>query len=58
MDSVSREFMEHLDAYPWPGNVRELENAMERAVILCESRRITPDLLALDGASRATSATT
>ncbi|MCQ2445216.1 MAG: sigma 54-interacting transcriptional regulator, partial [Mailhella sp.] len=26
-----------LTAYRWPGNVRELQNAMERAVLLCES---------------------
>jgi DNA-binding NtrC family response regulator len=27
-------------AYPWPGNVRELENAIERAVVLCEGQEI------------------
>jgi DNA-binding NtrC family response regulator len=32
----------------WPGNVRELENAMERAVILCEDGRITAELLGLE----------
>jgi DNA-binding NtrC family response regulator len=32
-------------AYPWPGNVRELENAMERAVILCNGPEIPPDAL-------------
>jgi DNA-binding NtrC family response regulator len=26
--------------YPWPGNVRELENAIERAVVMCESNLI------------------
>ncbi|MGO1271214.1 MAG: sigma-54-dependent transcriptional regulator, partial [Pseudomonas helleri] len=31
--------------YSWPGNVRELENAVERAVILCESPEISADLL-------------
>ena len=35
--------------HPWPGNVRELENAIERAVILCDGRELTPDLLAIDG---------
>jgi two-component system response regulator AtoC len=25
-----------LERYPWPGNVRELENAIERAMVLCE----------------------
>ena len=37
-------------AHPWPGNVRELENAIERAVILCEGETLTPDLLALEQA--------
>ncbi len=35
----------------WPGNVRELDNAIERAVILCDTGRITPELLALDDVS-------
>ncbi|MBU3055512.1 sigma-54-dependent transcriptional regulator [Pseudomonas indica] len=34
--------------YPWPGNVRELENAIERAVILCEGSEISADLLGID----------
>ncbi|MBT2297979.1 sigma-54-dependent transcriptional regulator [Pseudomonas fluorescens] len=34
--------------YAWPGNVRELENAVERAVILCESPEISADLLGID----------
>jgi len=37
-------------AHHWPGNVRELDNAIERAVILCDTGRITPELLALDDA--------
>ncbi|MEZ4400686.1 MAG: sigma 54-interacting transcriptional regulator [Kofleriaceae bacterium] len=31
-------------AYPWPGNVRELENAMERALILCDDELRVSDL--------------
>jgi DNA-binding NtrC family response regulator len=38
-------------AHHWPGNVRELDNAIERAVILCDTGRITPELLALDDVS-------
>ncbi len=34
--------------YSWPGNVRELENAIERAVILCESAEISAELLGID----------
>jgi DNA-binding NtrC family response regulator len=30
--------MEALCAHDWPGNVRELENAIERAVTLCEGQ--------------------
>jgi two-component system response regulator AtoC len=38
-------------AHHWPGNVRELDNAIERAVILCDTGRITPALLALEDAA-------
>ncbi len=33
--------------HPWPGNARELRNAIERAVVLGEGARITPEDLAL-----------
>jgi two-component system, NtrC family, response regulator AtoC len=33
---VTRQAMEVLCAHTWPGNVRELENAIERAMTLCE----------------------
>lgn len=35
--------------YSWPGNVRELENAIERAVILCDGPEIKPEHLGLPG---------
>ena len=34
--------------YQWPGNVRELENAIERAVILADGDKITPEDMAID----------
>lgn len=34
--------------YSWPGNVRELENAIERAVILCDTHTITVDNLGIE----------
>jgi DNA-binding NtrC family response regulator len=39
---LSPEAEEVLQGYHWPGNVRELQNAIERAVILCEEGVILP----------------
>ncbi len=44
---LSREALGLLEKYHWPGNVRELENTIERAIILCEGRTITPEHLAI-----------
>jgi len=38
--TIRRQTLELLQAYDWPGNVRELQNVIERAVILCEARRL------------------
>ncbi|MBW2276098.1 MAG: sigma-54-dependent Fis family transcriptional regulator [Deltaproteobacteria bacterium] len=40
---ITAEAEKMLMAYEWQGNVRELENVMERAMVLSEGDRITPD---------------
>ena len=45
--TLSPEALALLVAYPWPGNVRELQNAIERAVILCDGDRLLPRHLSL-----------
>lgn len=47
IDGISPEALRMLNEHDWPGNVRELRNAMERAMILEESRYITPASLPL-----------
>ncbi len=45
--SLTREALTVLEKYHWPGNVRELENTIERAVILCDQKKIAPEHLAI-----------
>lgn len=39
--SISPSAIEKLGRYRWPGNIRELRNVLERAVIICDQKRIT-----------------
>jgi len=39
---ISPEAMDVILRHSWPGNVRELRTAIEHAVVLCKSDRITP----------------
>jgi two-component system response regulator FlrC len=48
--SVSAEAQAMLTSYPWPGNVRELENVVQRAVVLCGGRVVTPAHVMFDDA--------
>jgi DNA-binding NtrC family response regulator len=41
--SIGAEALELLTSYSWPGNVRQLENAMFRAVVLCDGPELTVD---------------
>ncbi|MCK5125732.1 MAG: sigma-54-dependent Fis family transcriptional regulator [candidate division Zixibacteria bacterium] len=45
--SLSKDALELMEKYHWPGNVRELENTIERAIILCESKKIKPEHMAI-----------
>ena len=44
VDSLEKDNLAALQQYPWPGNIRELRNAVERAMIVTTSRRLTVPL--------------
>jgi DNA-binding NtrC family response regulator len=43
--TISDGALEALMRYPFPGNVRELENVIERSVIVCQGKSLTPENL-------------
>lgn len=45
IDGVKEKTMEQFLRYEWQGNIRELEHVIERAVILCESKMLSADVL-------------
>jgi two-component system response regulator AtoC len=47
LKSLSQEALDLMMKYHWPGNVRELENTIERAIILCEGKKIKPEHMAI-----------
>ncbi len=46
---VSDDAMKYLMGYAWPGNIRELMNVIERAVLLCKTDTIEPDVFPIPG---------
>jgi transcriptional regulator with PAS, ATPase and Fis domain len=52
LKGISNEAMNMLLTYEWPGNVRELKNVVERAVVLCTEKEITPEDLSFPFAYR------
>lgn len=50
VEGISDEALGAMTRYDWPGNIRELVNAVEHAVILCQTKQITlgdlPDTVA------------
>jgi two-component system, NtrC family, response regulator AtoC len=48
VESVHREALDLLVAYPWPGNIRELENVVERAVLFCDTHELNANDLPPD----------
>ncbi len=45
IEGISEETLSILMNYDYPGNIRELQNILERAVVLCRGRIITPECL-------------
>jgi Nif-specific regulatory protein len=42
------ETLQKLENYYWPGNVRQLENVIQRALILCDSKKLTPEHIIIE----------
>ncbi|MDZ7923250.1 MAG: sigma-54 dependent transcriptional regulator [Marinagarivorans sp.] len=45
---LTPEAIQAITTYRWPGNIRELENAIQRAVILCDGNELSHTLLDID----------
>ena len=45
---ISEAALAILQRWPWPGNIRELDNAIERAVLLCDGNEVAAEDLPLE----------
>jgi Nif-specific regulatory protein len=45
---IESKALRKLEKYPWPGNVRQLENIIQRALILCDSNKLSEDHIILE----------
>jgi len=43
MSGISDDALKIMMKYEWPGNVRELENAIENAIVMCDSEVVTAE---------------
>jgi two-component system NtrC family response regulator len=48
IETMSKEFLEHLQNHHWKGNIRELKNSIERAVIMADGSELTVENLPTD----------
>ncbi len=48
--SFAPDTLRAINLHPWPGNIRELQNAIQRAVIMAEGKRITIEDMELNAA--------
>lgn len=48
IDGIDKATLNTLLEHSWPGNVRELKNAIEHAVIVCDSNKIEPHHLPIE----------
>ncbi len=46
--TLTAEAVQAITTYAWPGNVRELENALERAIVLCDGDELSLDSLDIE----------